>query len=287
MNNRKSNQRYKRVLRLGIICIIFSIIFACYYKQPVYNIPDKKPASEPPVVIIPPVKPRILKKNKVIIFSGHVKNPPTKTDNRGAKSYSGKFEYEFNDAIVRNFKINSYQRREIEYFIIQASENIGLKQKVKFANIIKPDIYLEIHHDSAQPGDIKKARKAGINSRLWKDISGFSTHYSEKSSFPGKSKKFAQILSDEMLKSGFKPNLYHADVEGMKCVDRRRGMYNRIPPNGLYVLYNIKSPSLLIECGNIVNPNEEQLMSEEKIKVKIIRAINNALGKYFCIDEIY
>lgn len=220
----------------------------------------------------------------VIIFSGHVSEPSSKVDNMGAKSYTGIFEYEFNDAVVRYFGDESNRVQGIHYEVIPASRNMGLRERVEYANRIASDLYLEIHHDAAQKEDIEKARLAGDDSPLWKEMSGFSVHYSEGNPFSEKSKTFAQLFADEMLRNGFKPNLYHADVEKMRCVDRKRGLYNRISPCGLYVLYNTKSPAVVIECGAIINPHEEKLLSLEDTRSKIVHAINCALARFFDME---
>ncbi|CAG1771923.1 hypothetical protein BAC3_02192 [uncultured bacterium] len=220
----------------------------------------------------------------VLIFSGHVKDPASKIDHMGAKSYSGIFEYQFNDAIVRYFKSDFYQVLGIYYEVIQASGNMGLQERVNYANRIIPDLYIEIHHDAAQAEDIEKARRAGENSPLWNQMSGFSVHYSESNRFPELSKTFAQLFADEMLSDGFKPNLYHVNVEEMICIDRKRGIYNRISPWGLFVLYNVRSPAVIIECGTIVNPHEEKVLSLEETRIKIVHAINRAFMRFFNIE---
>lgn len=217
----------------------------------------------------------------VLIISGHVQEPASKIDQTGAQSYRGIFEHEFNDAVVGYFEDKFHQISGIRYDVIKASRNLGLRERVEYANRIMPDLYLEIHHDAAQTEDIEMARQAGENSPLWKDMGGFSVHYSENNYFPERSKIFAQLFTDEMLKNGFKPNLYHADVEKMMCIDRYRGIYNRITPWGLYVLSNVKSPAVIIECGTIVNPHEEKLLSQENNRFKIVKAINRALVKFF------
>ena len=217
----------------------------------------------------------------VLIISGHVQEPASKIDQKGAQSYTGIFEHEFNDAVVGYFEDKFHHAPGIRYDVIKASRNLGLRERVEYANRIMPALYLEIHHDAAQPEDIEKARKDGEGSPLWKDMGGFSVHYSENNSFPEMSKVFAQLFADEMLENGFKPNLYHADVEKMMCIDRYRGIYNRITPWGLYVLSNIKCPAVVIECGTIVNPHEEKLLSLEDTHLKIVHAINRALVKFF------
>lgn len=217
----------------------------------------------------------------VLIISGHVQEPASKIDQKGAQSYTGIFEHEFNDAVVGYFEDKFHQISGIRYDVIKASGNLGLRERVEYANRIMPALYLEIHHDAAQTEDIERAKKDGEECPLWKEMSGFSSHYSENNPFPVKSKVFAEYLADEMLNDGFNPNLYHADVEKMMCIDRHRGIYNRITPWGLYVLSNVKSPAVVIECGTIVNPHEEKLLSQEDNRLKIVKAINRAIVKFF------
>jgi len=219
--------------------------------------------------------------NTVFICSGHVKEPASKIDHKGAKSFSGKWEYEFNDDIVQYFEDESFRKNDIQYYVLKAAGNIGLKERVEYANTIVPDLYLEIHHDSAQESDIKKAMNEGENSILWNEIQGFSLHYSEQNCCPERSKAFAQMVADELLKHGFTPNLYHANIENMQCVDRKRGIYNRIPPMGLYVLYNVKNPAVVIECGTIINPHEEKFLTNNDTRKKIAEAIHRSVMQYF------
>src|SRR3989304_5242670 len=217
----------------------------------------------------------------VLIISGHVQEPASKIDQKGAQSYTGIFEHEFNDAVVGYFEDKFHHASGIRYDVILASRNLGLRERVEYANRIMPALYLEIHHDAAQTADIEKARKDGEGSPLWEAMSGFSVHYSDNNLFPVKSKVFAEYFADEMLNDGFNPNLYHADVEKMMCIDRYRGIYNRKTPWGLYVLSNVKCPAVIIECGTIVNPHEEKLLSQENNRLKIVKAINRVLVKFF------
>ncbi len=217
----------------------------------------------------------------VLIISGHVQESASKIDRKGTQSYTGIFEHEFNDAVVGYFEDTYHQISGIRYDVIKASRNLGLRERVEYANSVNPGLYLEIHHDAAQIEDIERARKDGEESPLWMDMSGFSVHYSEDNPFPVKSKVFAEYLADEMLDDGFNPNLYHADVEKMMCIDRYRGIYNRITPWGLYVLSNVKCPAVVIECGTIVNPHEEKLLLQENNRLKIVKAINRAIVKFF------
>ena len=221
----------------------------------------------------------------VLIFSGHIAEPTKGPDTRGATSFSGTFEYKFNDSIAVLFTIPSNQVQGVVYKVVPATRNIGLKKRVQYANRQKPDLYIEIHHDSAQQSDLDKARSQGLDNGLWNEIRGFSIHYSERSVLRRQSRKFAELLGSEMVERGRPPNLYHADREGMRCTDRKRGLYNRIPPHSLYVLCRIESPSVVFECGTIANPHEEKNLSENETRRTIVEAINQAIRQYFGIEH--
>lgn len=66
----------------------------------------------------------------------------------------------------------------------------------------------------------------------------------------------------------------------MQCVDRKRGIYNRVSPRGLYVLYNVKSPAVIVECGTIINPYEEKRLACDDTRSKIAVAIHCSVIQY-------
>jgi N-acetylmuramoyl-L-alanine amidase len=87
---------------------------------------------------------------KALIISGHVQEPASKIDQKGAQSYTGIFEHEFNDAVVGYFEDKFHQISGIRYDVIKASGTIELQERVEYANRIMPALYLEIHHDATQ-----------------------------------------------------------------------------------------------------------------------------------------
>lgn len=88
-----------------------------------------------------------------------------------------------------------------------------------------------------------------------------------------------------MMKEGFSPNKYPAYKKGVKLIEGDRGIYNRVKPNSLFVLRNAVSPALLLECGFVINPNEEKFLAKPETRQKIVNAINCAIAKYFQLSE--
>ena len=226
------------------------------------------------------------KRYKVVIISGHVENPRLtfSRDSRGAKSYKGIYEYKFNDKIVKYFKQKEYQLKDVSYEIVLATQNVGLKERVSYVNkIVKPDLYIEVHHDSAEYRDIKEAKKEGINSKLWDVMSGYSLHISSKNRFFNKNLEFSILLSDELANNGFKPNLYHHKIKKFKSIDEKRAIYDRVKPFRLFVLNKAKIPAVILESATIINPKEENMIEKEQNRIKIVNAINEAIKKFFNI----
>ncbi|MEI6056061.1 MAG: N-acetylmuramoyl-L-alanine amidase [Lentisphaerota bacterium] len=217
-----------------------------------------------------------------LIVSGHT----TIKGNRGTSTASGKWENEFNDEIVNLFSDKANQIDGIEYVIAPSTQNLTLQDKVDLSKKVKPDLYIEIHHNSGQQQDIDRAKSEGDNSAVWEWLKGFCILYyddaeGKESKFPKESLKFAELLSEQMIKEGFVPNKYHAAKQGMELLPGDKGIYNRVKPNSLFVLRNAVSPAVLLECGFVINPKEEKILSTPETRQRIVNAINCAISEYF------
>ena len=84
-----------------------------------------------------------------------------------------------------------------------------------------------------------------------------------------------------LFRSGFIPDKYLANRQGMLLIDYSTGIYNRVKPNSIYVLRNAVSPAVILECGFVVNPEEEKKLSEIETRQRIIDAVNEAIAEYF------
>jgi len=217
---------------------------------------------------------------EVMLVSGHVSNPQNKPNTVGAISYSGIEEYRFNDSLLKLFELEKNQIEGVRYQLIFATENIELRERSNLANRRKPDLFIEIHHDSARESDRLKAGMAGLQSELWNRFKGFSVHYSTDSHSAEESKRFAVFLGDEMLNAGFQPNSYLSEIMGMQVIDSSIALYNRVRPHGLYVLRAISTPAALLEVGNIANPVEEEKVSSLAVKQRVVDTIKLAISRY-------
>ena len=215
--------------------------------------------------------------HKVSIFAGHVEKPVTTNDRQGSISASGTPEYRLNDELVRYF---NELPLTASYSVTSARENIPITQRPSLAKKLGSEVYIEIHHDSAQTGDINRLKKGEQTAENWRELSGFSVIYNSTNSHSHESLHLAQLVADELFQAGFKPNLYHAkDIPGERrpLADASRAIYT----GGEYVLRENVMPAVLIEAGVIVNPFEEVIMKQPETQRKVVESIDRAVQKYF------
>lgn len=215
---------------------------------------------------------------KIALFAGHT----TLEDNRGAQAYPYGFENVFNDTIVNYFKYiddSNYQ-----YVVEPTLKNLSLQERVNLSNnIIKPDLYIEVHHDAGEEKDFEQGVKEGDSSKWWEIMSGFSVHFNtDGNKSPEESQRLACILAEEMENQGFKPDTYHAKYQGMKLIDEKNhpGVYLRNSPQSLYVLKNNDKPAVILECGYVRNPIEVKKMADPTYHEKVKNAISKAVERF-------
>jgi N-acetylmuramoyl-L-alanine amidase len=84
-----------------------------------------------------------------------------------------------------------------------------------------------------------------------------------------------------MLKNQFTPTLHHAEYmkgENKALVDAEKGIYKY---DGLVVLKNTSIPAALIECGIIVNRDEEIELGKPECQEKIVTSITEGIKRYY------
>jgi len=216
-------------------------------------------------------------RKKVSIFAGHAEKPATPNDEQGPFSASGIPEYRFNDELVRHFEQLPLAD---SYSVTYARTNIPFTQRPTLAQKLGSEIYIEIHHDSAQKEDINRLKTGEQTEEKWRELSGFSVIYSPNNKYSRESLRLVQLVADELFQAGFKPNLYHAkDIPGERrpLADASRAIYT----GGEYVLRENVMPAVLIEAGVIVNPFEEVIMKQPETQRKVVESIDRAVQKYF------
>lgn len=121
---------------------------------------------------------------------------------------------------------------------------VSLSDRLTASRNSKPDMFLSIHANSmADNVDISK-------------INGFSVHYKE-----ALSKTLSTLLANQSGEIG----------------RRNRG----IKYDNFYVVRGTWTPSMLIECGFVPNPDEFELLTNEYEQTKLAKSLAEGIARYF------
>lgn len=219
----------------------------------------------------PPEKPFL-----IAIDVGHTQS------SRGAISARGKAEFDFNLTFARELQTVLTDSGSFETVLINANGKIGsLQHRTADAGKAGADFFLSIHHDSAQPKYFSSWKYNGKQQRYSDHFQGYSIFYSEKNIAPQESFRFGQLLGGHLQESGFSYTDHHAEAiagENRPLVDAEKGVYRF---DDLIVLKTAQTPAILLECGVIVNRDEELLLSTPAYRRKMQLAVLAAFQQYF------
>lgn len=199
----------------------------------------------------------------------------------GAISTSGKSEYSYNIKMSKILLDTLNQSDNIGAFIINPDGgSIKLNERTEVAMSEHADIFISIHHDSVQPQYLKTDTIKGKKIRYTTKYKGYSIFVSKKNDKFEKSFTLAQKIANEIKNSNFIPSLHHAEKikgENRTLLNKKLGIYQF---DDLIVLKSADIPSVLIECGIIVNPNEEEQIQNSNYHQKLSDAIYKAIEAY-------
>ena len=211
----------------------------------------------------------------VAVDAGHHRASP------GAISARGVPEFEFNRRLATLLLGELRGRGFTAAFGIGASgEPLSLADRAELANRGGADLLISIHHDSVQPRYLSDWRYGGRELKYSDEFSGYSIFYSEKNPAPIRSKLFRQLLGSELRRRGLRPSLHHAEPipgENRDLIDGEKAIYRF---DDLVVLRAAEMPAVLIECGIIVNREEEERLRSPRHQGRIIAAIAGAVRAY-------
>jgi N-acetylmuramoyl-L-alanine amidase len=217
----------------------------------------------------------------VAIDTGHSCNQP------GAISARGLGEYFFNKRIAEGVHDRIMaQNSHIKSFLLNSQDSdMPLSERPQMASKKKADLLISIHHDSVQPKLLSFWEVQGKKQHYCDIYKGYSLFYSEKNADPYDSLLFAMFLGSEMLKNKFAPTLHHAENmkgENKGLADQEKGIYKY---NALIILKDSAMPAVLLECGIIVNRDEELQLCKPECQEKIITSITGAINRYWEFKE--
>jgi N-acetylmuramoyl-L-alanine amidase len=216
----------------------------------------------------------------VAIDVGHTKASP------GAISVTGQPEYKFNLRIAEQLEkklkeTNTDGGATIKPFIISSEKPMALQTRTKTAASKNADLFVSIHHDSAQDKYLEEQEVDGKTERFTNEFSGYSVFVSRKNPRYDESLDVARRIGRAMQTSGFKFAKHHHEPiagENRPFADEAAGVYAF---DDLVVLKTAIMPAVLVECGVIVNPKDEQTLLKGGTQAAITAAIVRGIRDHF------
>jgi N-acetylmuramoyl-L-alanine amidase len=126
-------------------------------------------------------------------------------------------------------------------------------QRAAMANSLRPDAIVSIHADGGPAGG-----------------HGFHVNYSNpplNQAQAGPSVRFAQVMRDSMVAAGLTPSTYMGN----------NGLYGRADLAGLNLA---EYPSILVECGNMKNPQEGAFLATPQGQQTYANAVAQGIVNY-------
>jgi N-acetylmuramoyl-L-alanine amidase len=215
----------------------------------------------------------------VAIDVGHSEVAP------GAVSSRGVGEFFLNCNVARLLLEKVRTDGASEAFIIEnEGDYLSLRQRAEAANLRHADFLISIHHDSVQTRYLSTWTYRGAKRRYCDRFHGFSLFVSTQNARPEESLEFAKSIGSHLLESGFSPTLHHAEKisgENRELMDRERGIYVF---DDLVVLKAAAMPAVLLECGVIVNRDEEARLGDRAYQGRLVAAVAAAI-KHVCANR--
>lgn len=198
---------------------------------------------------------------------------------QGATSSFGVGEFYYNQALA--YQTLPFLEEHFKVKPIGIEGDIkSLEERVSQAK--NTDFFISLHHDSIQPQHLHKYQdNKGKHYYYNHDVKGYSIFISKKNPYHRQALYCAEFISQELQKTGFTPNYYHAlniPGENKPLLNELLAIYQY---DNLYVLKNNPRPAILIEAGVIVNPKEAQLHSQQEVQQLFGQSIANGMQKCF------
>ena len=214
---------------------------------------------------------------RVLLDPGHTPEHP------GAISSQGRAERGYNQNIAGMLLKRLAGDGDIEVSLTNGPQDtVENADRAKLANELGVDVFLSIHHDSVQEIYLSTWTFEGAERRYCDRFHGYSVLVADDKPKPLAEKSYllADILARKMLERSFTPTLHHAEPiagENRKLLDRAKGIYER---NDLAVFRPNQRPAVLIECGVIVNREEERELQDPAAQARIVEALYDAVREY-------
>lgn len=162
----------------------------------------------------------------------------------GAVGVSGKYEKNFNLAIVKKTAALLKKENKIDYVLTRSDDTfLELKERAAIANNLKADLFISVH-----------ANSAGSSS-----VSGTETYYQREAS-----KALAKVMQKYLVKA-----------TGLADRGVRYGNF--------HVIRETTMPAVLLEVGYLSNKKDEGLLFTEALQNKVAAGIVSGIKEYLDI----
>jgi N-acetylmuramoyl-L-alanine amidase len=202
-------------------------------------------------------------------------------DNPGVTSARGREEFYFNKVIAEKLYDSLHKYGYTNAFIINPSgRDITLIERTDEARAANSELMISIHHDSMQPQFLHKWIYKREHLLYGNSFDGFSLFISQDINTKEDNLSLSMSIARKLLSYGLSPSLHHAidtTGENRKLIDKKLGIYS-FPE--LAILRRAVMPAILVECGVIVNKDEEILLSNEQYQDKIVKALTEGIISY-------
>lgn len=201
----------------------------------------------------------------IVVDTGHTPKKP------GATGASGRVEYLYNLDLSAAVATDLESLGDKVTRVSADGKEIELAQRAPRER--SANLFVSIHHDSMQQQFIDAGRQ--------REFAGYAVFVSKKNPHYEASLQCAKAIAWELKAAGETPSLYHAEPipgENRPLIDRDLGVHQF---DDLIVLKTAPMPAVLVEAGNIVNPDEERRMAQAATIERIAAAI--ARGAHGCV----
>ena len=202
----------------------------------------------------------------------------------GSTSARGEGEFAFNQRIVRLLAARLEKSMVVAPYVINPEGGkIALFDRANVAAQQGAELFLSIHHDSANDKYLRtwEPNGDGKKQQYSDQFRGYGVFVSRKNRQADRSLQFALSLGSAMKSRGFVFAPHHHEPisgENRPILDEARGVYQY---DDLIVLKNAPMPAALLECGVIINRDEELELKRPETQARIADAAATAIESYF------
>lgn len=211
----------------------------------------------------------------IVLDAGH--NP----QQGGALGVRGIYEVDYNDRFVAELKPQLEKIGWQVRLTRKKDQTATLGERVQMANQHNADLFLSIHHDSAQEHYLQATEFNNKKSyQTLKPLSGSSLFISHLNGQPEQSYCLANAIGRNIVALGRSPALHHAEPiagENRPLLNAEYGIYRY---DNLAVLRGTQMPAVLLEVGVIPDKADEAYINNPTHRKAIEKAIVQAVQTY-------